>query len=217
MNTATHIVSGNNPKLLILSGMHGDEYEVIDCVKSYVAEHPDVPSYEYIAEVSPSAVAQRTRRNAYNHDMNRSFIDPPIDPEVKAFIEQVSNKHFTLCLNFHEDPDLAQTFYMYDSGVCTEEQLLRIRSQIIEAGAGLHSGADDPLDADLGYHVEKGYISTPYSMFPQDSGFSGGWLFRHGIIQREIVIEIPGKAPRELKQTLVNIIFTFFLTPEFGF
>ena len=55
----------NTSTLLILSGMHGDEYEVIDCVKNYLAENTGLPHYEYISEVSPSAVSRKTRRNAF--------------------------------------------------------------------------------------------------------------------------------------------------------
>lgn len=203
-------------KLLILSGMHGDESEVIGCVKQYLTDHP-IPDSLFIPEVSPSAVTNRTRRNFLNHDVNRSFVDPPTDSEVIAFLAKLEGKTFDLCLNFHEDPDLAQTFYLYDSAQLTDAQLLKLRSTVIEAGIGLHSGTDDPLDADLGYHVEKGYISTPYSIFPQNSGFSGGWLYRHNSIKRDIVLEIPGGAPLDIKQKLVNIVFDFFITPEFGF
>jgi predicted deacylase len=203
-------------KLLILSGMHGDEFEVIDCVKKYIAEHV-LSDYLYIPEVSPSAVAAQTRRNKFGSDVNRSFFDPPTDPEVKEFTEKISGKKFDQCINFHEDPDLAQTFYLYDSGQLTPEQLLTLRSSIIEAGCGLHTGTDDPLDANLDLHVEKGYISTPYETLPQDAGFSWIWLHNHIITKRDVDIEIPGKATVELKQKLVDAVFSFFLTPGFGF
>ncbi len=205
-----------NPKLLILSGMHGDEYEVIDCVKNFIEENK-LPDFVYIPEVSPSAVELKTRRNTLGHDVNRQFFDPPRDEEVRLIMEKLLPYHFDLALNFHEDPDLASTFYLYDSGLLTDDQLLQLRSKVIEAGAGLHTGADDPLDANLGLHVEKGYISTPYESLPQDAGFSWVWFERHGITKRDIDIEIPGKAPLELKQSLVDVIFSLFLTPAFGF
>lgn len=196
----------NNPKLLLLSGMHGDEFEVIECVKNSISEN-NLKDYLYIPEVSPSAVSRRTRRNAANHDVNRQFFDPPKDEEVSALMEKVRPYHFDLCLNFHEDPDLAQTFYLYDSGLMDPDQLLKLRSSIVEAGAGLHTGADDPLDADLGLHVEKGYISTPYDTLPQNAGFSWVWFHKNGITKRDVDIEIPGRAPMDLKQKLVNVIF----------
>lgn len=206
------------PKLLILSGMHGDEYEVIDCVKGHLEKNKDsLPNYLYVAKVSPSAVAEKKRRNIFDHDVNRQFFDPPTDPEVKSLMEILTPHHFNLSLNFHEDPDLASTFYLYDSGKLNEDQLLQLRSQIIENGAGLHTGKDDPLDTNLGFHVEKGYISTPYEVLPQNAGFSWVWFAKHGITKRSIDIEIPGKAPMDLKARLVNIVFFFFLTPEFGF
>lgn len=206
------------PKLLILSGMHGDEYEVIDCVKEYLKKNKEsLPNYLYVAEVSPSAVARRKRRNIFGHDVNRQFFDTPTDPEVKSLMEILTPHHFNFSLNFHEDPDLASTFYLYDSGKLSEDQLLQLRSQVIENGAGLHTGKDDPLDANLGFHVEKGYISTPYEVLPQDAGFSWIWFAKRGITKRSIDIEIPGKASTELKHSLVATIFSFFLTPAFGF
>lgn len=198
-------------KLLILSGMHGDESDVIGCVKTYISEHT-LPEYEYISEVSPTAVARKTRRNQWNHDVNRQFFNPPTDPEVISFMQKVSEKHFDLCINFHEDPDLASTFYMYDSGTLSEDVLLTLRSTIIEYGAGLHSGKDDPMDANLGFHIEKGYISTPYDIMPQDAGFSWVWFHNHGITRRDMDIEIPGRAPMELKQKLVDLIFDTICT-----
>jgi hypothetical protein len=208
----------NYPKLLILSGMHGDEYEVINCVEKYLEENKDrLPKYLYIAEVSPSAVAEKKRRNIFGHDVNRQFFDLPTDPEVKSLMEILTPHQFTLSLNFHEDPDLTSTFYLYDSGQLTDDQLLQLRSRIIENGAGLHTGKDDPLDADLGFHIEKGYISTPYDTLPQNAGFSWIWFARHGITRRSVDIEIPGKAPATLKSALVATIFSFFLTPAFGF
>ena len=208
----------NDPKLLILSGMHGDEYDVISCIKRYLEKNKDtLPNYLYVAEVSPSAVAAKQRQNIFGHDVNRQFFDPPTDPEVKSFMEILTPHHFNLSLNFHEDPDLTGTFYLYDSGQLSEDQLVQLRSQIIEHGAGLHTGKDDPLDANLGFHVEKGYISTPYEVLPADAGFSWVWFAKHGITKRSLDIEIPGKASMELKHALVAVIFSFFLTPAFGF
>lgn len=212
------ILHGKNPKLLLLSGMHGDEFEVISCVKNYLETNKDaLPEFLFIPEVSPTAVSVQQRRNAFGHDVNRQFFDPPTDSEVRSTMEILSPYHFDIALNFHEDPDLAQTFYLYDSGEIPPDKLLVLRSAVIEAGAGLHTGTDDPLDADLGLHVEKGYISTPYASLPQDAGFSWLWFAKHGITKRDIDIEIPGKAPIVLKQSLVDILLPFFLTPAFGF
>lgn len=194
------------PKLLILSGMHGDEFEVIGCVKDYLANHT-VADHMFIPEISPSAVAAQTRRNKFGHDVNRQFFDPPEDEEVKAIMDQLLPYHFDLTMNFHEDPDLAQTFYLYDSGQLSEDSLLLLRSTIIELGVGLHTGIDDPLDADLDLQVDKGYVSTPFETLPQNAGFSWVWMHNHGITKRAVDIEIPGRAPIELKQKLVEAIF----------
>ena len=198
--------------------MHGDEYGVIGCIQDYLeTQKGKLPAYLYVPEVSPSAVLQQTRRNKFGNDVNRNFFDPPQDPEIKILMEKLLPYHFSLCINFHEDPDLTSTFYLYDSGLLTPDQLLHLRSRIVEDGAGLHTGKDDPLDANLGLFVEKGYISTPYEILPQNAGFSWLWFAKHGITERDIDVEIPGKAPESLKRTLVATIFSFFITPDFGF
>lgn len=218
MDTNDVILSGIDPKLLLLSGMHGDEYEVIECVKQYLTIHKNIlPSFLYLPEVSPSAVARKKRRNAYGHDVNRSFVDPPTDSEIQKAMNTLSPYHFELALNFHEDPDYAKTFYLYDSGRLTPTQIDRLRTLVKSCGAGLHTGIDDPLDANLGLLVDKGYISTPYASLPQQAGFSWVWFAGHGITKRDIDVEIPGKAPIPMKQALVAAVFSFFLTPEFGF
>ncbi len=196
----------SEPKLLILSGVHGDEREVISCVKKYLTSHKQL-QYMYIPEVSPSAVSKKTRLNAYGKDVNREFFDPPQDPEAKALMEKVSSRHFDLALDFHEDPDLEKEFYMYDSGRLPDKELALFRKKIQATGAVLLTGIDDPLDAHLGFHITEGYISTAQETLPQNAGFSATWLLTHNIVDRSFVIEIPGKASAELKQKLVDAIF----------
>lgn len=218
MGDADVIRSGKNPRLLILSGMHGDEHEVIDVILSYVRKHArQMPPFLYIPRVSPSALARKKRRNKWGHDVNREFFDPPRDEEARRVMEILLPHRFDLTINMHEDPDFARAFYLYDSGRLSPEQLTRLRTGAVNAGAGLHTGPDDPMDTDLGYHAEKGYISSPYDFPPSQSGFAGPWFARHAISRRDIIVEIPGKARAGLKTRLVDLLFSFFLTPEFGF
>lgn len=212
LGTIEYFTKGEKPTLLLLSGMHGDEYGVIEHVISYVEKHEsEFPDFLFIPRVSPSAIARKTRRNENNKDLNRSFIDPPIESEVHDVMDIIHEHHFTWCINFHEDPDLKRTFYLYDTDELPEPDLTALRESIKNTGAQLHTGIDDPLDANLGLQVTEGYISTPYDTMPQDVGFSWVWFYKHNLVDRSIDIEIPGQAPSELKQTLVETVFSFFL------
>jgi predicted deacylase len=205
-------VRGTDPKLLILSGTHGDEYEVTEFVTNFIEKHDaGLPDYLYIPEVSPSAVALKTRRNKFDRDLNRHFHNEPVDDEVKAVMAVVAPYHFSLCIAFHEDPDRTTTFYTYDSELMTEEQLMQYRDAMDISGMKLFTGIDDPADEHLSLQIEKGYISTPLDHMPVDSGFSMRWLVERGIADRVLNPEIPGKAKLPVKEKAVDGFFGFAL------
>ncbi len=204
---------GSNPKLLILSGMHGDEYEVIDCVKRYVNDHDsELPDFLCIPVVSPTAVKQRTRVNAWGRDVNRHFVDNSPDEEVRSVQGILSPYRFDLCVNFHEDPDHEDEFYVYDSGRLSDGERFELETIVTSSGATLFSGIDDTSDPALGNEVINGYVSIPPKLERSDDALSWDWLARHGIAKRLFDPEIPGKAPIALKQKLVNKLFPFFLS-----
>jgi hypothetical protein len=212
-NDITYFVRGSHPTLVIWSGTHGDETEVTECVTDYIHRHEqDLPDYIYIPEVSPSAVAQKTRRNKHGRDLNRHFRDESIDEEAQTIMDIMRPFSTPLGITFHEDPDRTNSFYLYDSSVMTEEELVRYRFAIRETGAKLYTGIDDPADKDLSLHIEEGYISTTIEPQEIDTGFSMRWLIEHNVSKRVFNPEIPGKANMKLKQKLVDATFAFSLT-----
>src|SRR3989344_8617189 len=83
-----YFLKGSHPKLLIHSGTHGDEYEVIDLVEKYIRRYEaKLPDFIFVPKVSPSAVAAKTRKNSQNADINRTFSTNSIDPEVRENIK----------------------------------------------------------------------------------------------------------------------------------
>lgn len=209
LNHTTYHIRGNHPKFLILSGTHGDELEVTDCVTRYLDTHQsNVPDYVYIPELSPSAVRLKTRRNMYNHDLNREFIHNPTDPEVITAMNILEPFSFSLCIAFHEDPDRRTSFYMYDSHRLATVQLRVYRNLISQTGAKLFTGIDDPEDRKLSLLVEKGYVSTPI-LGTTETGFSMRWLIMDHKASRVFNPEIPSKANILLKQQLVDKMFEF--------
>lgn len=210
-----YLLRGSHPTLLILSGLHGDEHEVIDAVSDYVrTQSYSLPDFLFIPQVSPSAVLQKTRRNQYGHDINRQFFVHAKDSEVQNIKEVINRHQFNLCLEFHEDHDRTLGFYVYDSGLLTNSQLAAYRALVHTTGARFYTGIDDPFDAHLGFHVERGYVSTPLVKLPPEAGFLMQWLLTYQKTKRVFSPEIPGKAPLALKQALVATVFDFILQLE---
>jgi predicted deacylase len=211
-NTIEYIQKGANPQLIVLSGTHGDEHEVIEPVIEYMQRHAqELPDFVCIPRVSPSAVASQTRRNAQKHDVNRHFRDSTDDPEVRSVMEILSPLRAQLCLDVHEDADRTRGCYVYDTHTLTPDELAQVQRAIRNSGASLYTGIDDPADAHLGWHVHDGYVSMPFTKMPEEAGFSGRWLLEHQIVQRAFTLEVPGQAQMFLKRALVREVFTTLL------
>ncbi|MDZ4221514.1 MAG: hypothetical protein U1C18_01420, partial [Patescibacteria group bacterium] len=109
----SYYIRGDNPGLLLLSGAHGDEYQVIDSVAAALgARTGRVPDFLYIPHVSPSSVAKGTRTNYRGCDINRQFVKESDDTEAQTVMALLKGRAFDACISFHEDPQLSE-FYMY--------------------------------------------------------------------------------------------------------
>lgn len=192
--------------------MHGDEYEIISCVDNYVEQHEqELPDFLFIPQVSPSAVAQKTRKNTWGHDVNRNFFASATDPEALALMKFLKDFRFAVCIDFHEDPDRLRGCYLYDSDRFTFEDLTKLRHALLQSGASLYTGIDDPADAHLGWRVRDGYISMPFDSLPRQAGFSGRWFLEQKIVTRTFTVEVPGQAQIALKRRLVAAILETLL------
>lgn len=208
-----YFLHGEAPRVLLLSGMHGDEYESGALLERYLIEHADnLPDFLYIPQVSPSAVAAKTRKNAYGNDINRQFMPATQDPEARSVMDIVSPYQFTLCVDIHEDPDRTLGFYLYDTDQMSDGQLERYRTCLTTTGARLYTGVDDIDDEHLMLQVEKGYVSLGFERSGVTSGFSSRWLFEAGICKRTFTVEIPGKAAKVLKDAVIHTITEYLLT-----
>jgi predicted deacylase len=209
-NSIEYFLSQENPKLLILSGTHGDESDVIPLVERYIETHRStLPPFLWIPHVSPSAVAMGTRTNKQNNDINRQFKTGTHDIEAQDIMEILSLYHFSLAIDIHEDSDHTDSFYFYDSEQMEEQKLASVRKAIQQTGVQLYTGIDDEQDENLGLKAVDGLIITPYEHFPAKTGFSASWLLSQNIVDRFITPEIPGKATIEVKTRIIDAFFSF--------
>lgn len=196
--------------------MHGDEYEAGKLFESFILTDPDAfPPFVFVPVISPSAVQQKTRTNIYGHDINRHFTDSATDPEALQAIELFKQFSCAICIDIHEDPDRTNEFYFYDSGRMTPQELYRYNAIMQLTDAILYSGVDDTSDDYLGCDIHDGYYSFKTDFLvdtSQDAGFSSKWMVRNGVAKRVFTVEIPGKAPTSLKQSLIASIVPFLMT-----
>lgn len=200
-----YYVRGANPGLLLTSGAHGDEYEVIDSVHRAVAELDEaLPDFLYVPEVSPSSVASRCRSNYRDRDINRQFVDGTDCEEALVVMELLRHRHMEVCVSFHEDPSQEQ-FYLYDTGQFSDTELSQMQSKVRECGVELFSGIDDPEDEFLRFEFKDGY--RPYAGADgKPEGPLETWLIRQKIASRVFGVEVPGKVGQEKKDAIVKCL-----------
>lgn len=209
---------GNNPRLLVHSGTHGNERGVISSVERYLTSHAEaMPEFIFVPEVSPSAVAKRTRKNAAGRDVNRMFTDVSPDLEVRANQAIIHNHWFDLFLSFHEDPERTNEWYLFDTNDYADSASIRdLFAAATDAGITPYSGPDGTIDGTV--LIRNGYFSEqwPGGGFTRErlSGQAPIYAVRKGIAKRGLTLEIPGLAPQDVKDKLVAIIFEHLLRLE---
>lgn len=201
-----YFVKGNNPKLLIHSGTHGDEFDVIEFVIKAVKKYEDrLPDFVFVPVVSPSAVSLKTRVNNNGSDLNRTFFSESNDLEVKANIEAISNNHFDLFVSFHEDFEFMD-YYIYDEGFYSYKtnKVLNHNKKLKELGINLFNGVDDPL---LNTEINNGYKKLIVDEDIKNNGMITNWVLSEGIAKDTLTPEIPMKLSSNLKKRLVDTFF----------
>lgn len=210
-----YFIQGKNPSLLIVSGVHGDEFGVINSVRASIRRYLiRLPDFLFIPEMSPSAVLLGTRKNKEGLDLNRSFFDNSTSEEVRAIIEIIKNFHFNICFSFHEDLELAE-FYLYDAfdkNLEGSKLLRQLQREIKSLGVSLLNGVDDPDDPVLGDKFVGGYRFYPAEKrITNKFGFFSDWCFINRVIERYINPEIPGQLTQDKKDKLVDFIFRYLI------
>lgn len=200
--------SGSSPRLLITSGMHGDEYETIDILTQSLAHHHRIlPPFLYIPVISPSAVQSKTRHNENKLDLNRIFFSKSSEPEVRRVQNILADKTFDMHVSFHEDLDPAiDSYYIYDIGHTADEteSLKVFNASVADSIYTVLNGVDDPADETLGYEFTDGYRRFAAHRGDPENGTFEDYTIRHHGVQNVWVPEIPGLASTEVKRQIIE-------------
>lgn len=202
---------GSNPKLIVLTGTHGNENDVIASTGRAILKHIDeLPDFVCIPEVSPSSVSMNSRVNANGVDLNRTFFDRATEPETVVNMMILQPLKCEVMLTVHEDPD-SNDFYMYDSGDMTEDtRWTNLKIEVRGLGVNLLNGLDDSSDPALGLTMVNGY--KPHTLLSSNPvGMIETWCLQKGIIERVINPEIPGGLSQRAKDKIVDAVFRNFL------
>lgn len=196
------------PKILLVAGLHGDEHEVIACVEAALDRNKSrLPGFIFIPAMSPSALAQKTRRNGEGLDLNRQFLNNSQSAEAMAIMERLAGENFDLCISFHED--LAEDkYYFYDSqNMEGEARLTNLRQAVRGAGVELLNGIDDTEDICLGFEFVDGYKVCLPATSGRMTGTFEAWVLTSGVANRVHGIEVPGLSDTKTKGKIVDAVF----------
>ena len=211
--TLLYYQSSRTPKLLLTSGFHGDEADVIPLLTDIIFAHKDrLPPFLFIPIASPSAVSLGTRLNKNNVDINRSYyLDSP-EEESQALMHLLSGFRFDIAYSFHEHPGETR-FYLYDMGDGKDiSKIENLKKRILALGIPLFSGVDDLEDPTLGYHIVDGHVLEDEEETIRH-GFFNGYLLTADITKRHINPEIPGAISKEKKAAILQAIFDILILP----
>lgn len=201
-------IKGSKPRLLIISGAHGDEYEVVSIAAREIEQRINaLPDFLYIPELSPSAMRRKTRLNENGEDIERNFYDGSAHREACAIMELLRGKKFDFCISFHEDREW-KGFYVYDiSQMADRHRFDILNNELLERGITLYTGIDDIDDTLLGNQVDKGYVHIPINESLCIKPFFGAWLMNQGIVSHMIVPEVPMRISHAEKKYIIEKCF----------
>lgn len=214
--TIEYYQHGDNPKLLIHSGLHGDEYSVIPIVQEMIEKYlPQLPEFIFVPVVSPSANSMKQRANAEGIDINRSFLEDSKNGEVLANQEIVRSHHFNLLVSFHEDVEF-DGFYMYDSCYPEyREDILSFCDYLAQENIKLFSGRDDPDDPIHNKLVVNGHVLWGIEYDKPLNGTFDDWAIKNKIVERLLMPETPTIFSVEDKTKVIESIFQKLIIPYF--
>lgn len=204
-----YFIKGDNPKILLHAGTHGNEYESIDFVTECIKKYENLlPNFIYVPKVSPSAVKLKTRKNKNGLDLNRAFFDNENDVEVRVNISILQKFKFDLMITFHEDPEKDE-YYLYDEGYTFPlyTKIVKYHEKLSQMGIKLLNGIDDPYDPHLNFKFLNGYRQFKFSKEFKNNGSITGWLLSQKRVNDTLTVEVPGKGNLKIKDEIIDSFF----------
>ena len=203
-----YYITGASPKLLITTGVHGDEYEIVPFIESACKRYEKrLPPFLFIPALSPSALKQKTRCNKDGVDANRHYLEHTTIKEVRAAQTLLQAHRFSLAVTFHEDVTQS-AFYLYDApGGKNLSTFSRLTKTLSKLHVPLFNGIDDPYDPVLGHLFIDGYRKISEADVVKTNGPFEIWLLNRGVAKRVITPEVPGKTNKDIKSKVVEAIF----------
>lgn len=219
---------GVEPSSLFISGIHGDETDIIAPLHRILAEKTATDpklfsSHLRVMEAHPKALQQGTRK-AGDIDLNRQFggKNYPDYPQAKLLADcLLEHKSIDTIFSFHEDLEEDRFYFYYqttrDDDGKMDTVVDRLRENLVNSvesmGIPLYNGIDD---IDLGYWVNRGFCLVSSDAL-HDKTFEM-WavqkeLHEHPSMKRVILFEIPGKLPVDRKEALMRTIMDQFVEP----
>ncbi|PWU24002.1 hypothetical protein C5B42_01105 [Candidatus Cerribacteria bacterium 'Amazon FNV 2010 28 9'] len=202
------------PKLLVVSGLHGDEAGVIEPLFLHLTtQEKELPPTLFIPVMSPSAFERKQRKNKHGNDVNRIFGLNTGDTEEQVASSIVkAHAPYNLVVSFHEDHEYSQV-YVYDVGTTPcEPDISSWRNAIHALSLDLLNGIDDPSDADLGYRFEEGYN---HELAAKNSGEFEHWVIQENFAPRSLTLEIPAHATSYQKRGAIEATLQHLILPLF--
>jgi hypothetical protein len=213
-NKILYYQKGFKPKILIISGVHGDEASVIPVLSKWIMQNENrLSDFIFIPEASPSAVRLKRRQNEFNHDLNREFVKNSPDLEAQSFLAIIKDLKFDQILSFHEDVDRKE-FYFYAFPNWPKKRIDEFDRKLKDIDVKLYSGIDDPDDPILGSKANQGYIYAKDTDPAHFDGQLSDWCVTNKITRSFYDFEIPTRANLAEKTKLVDVISRFMMVPE---
>jgi len=191
-------------KILIISGMHGDEPSGPYAVFKFLEFFHNSPSLrkkfkiDALPLINPTGFLKGTRANQEGKDINRFFTDRPKkdEPEEAKILKKFAHrlkKPYDFLVSLHEDPKRKE-FYLYDTGIGREAVVIKKIFKVIKTKKlPLYTGWDtDNLKSPALNYITNGYVAIPKK---DQSPTIEEYFSRHDCAKRVITLEIPGKLP----------------------
>ncbi len=214
---------GVKPRALFVSGIHGDECEVIPYLRAAIntcAASGALSEYAVIFEAYPETVEDKTRKWRDGTDGNRIFnaLNPePVEPQAAllhralTILPQLSAL-FSFHMHVSDEGDPRTPFYFYYAPRYQgQDEYLRVQTlreklnfALREQGFATYTGLDAE---DLGHEVVDGYVYTPADM--EDDGSFETYALYRGLKSAFTFEVLPD-------DNMMSIIFQEFILPFLG-